>query len=135
MSAMQLYWLVKLDSIIDLFRFFSGLTLFAIITLCGFSIIMFIIETNNTEDEQKRANYARLKIKPFLIMFVILWIPLRLLRTFIPSTKEMAIIYVVPKIVNNKEIQQIPSKMIKLASDWIDELQPKSITEKVENEN
>lgn len=43
---------------------------------------------------------------------------------FIPTTKEMCAIKVLPVIANNDEVQQLPNKVVELANEWIDELKP-----------
>ena len=45
--------------------------------------------------------------------------------TLIPTEKDIATIIVIPKIVNNEKVQQIPSKILDLATDWLDALKPK----------
>lgn len=42
----------------------------------------------------------------------------------LPSTKQMAAILVVPKIVNNEQVQQIPEKLLGLGLSWLEELKP-----------
>lgn len=39
---------------------------------------------------------------------------------FIPSTKEMAAILVIPKLVNNEKAQRIPDKILDLCTQWLD---------------
>jgi len=41
--------------------------------------------------------------------------------TFIPKTKQAVLIYVIPKIVNNEQIQQIPDKLLEIANKQLDE--------------
>ena len=45
--------------------------------------------------------------------------------TFVPSTKQMAAILVVPKIANSEKLQTSGNKLYELAVDWIDELRPR----------
>jgi len=40
----------------------------------------------------------------------------------IPTSKQMAVIYIVPKIVNNQKVQQLPSHLMKLLDDYIENL-------------
>jgi hypothetical protein len=40
----------------------------------------------------------------------------------IPTSKQMAVIYIVPKIVNNQTVQQLPSHLMKLLDDYIENL-------------
>jgi len=44
---------------------------------------------------------------------------------FVPTTKQMAAIIVVPKIVNNEKVQNVGNKIYDLAVEWMDELHPK----------
>ena len=48
---------------------------------------------------------------------------------FLPSTKQMAAIMIVPKIVNNEKVQTIGNKIYDLAVEWMDELAPKKKSE------
>ena len=48
-----------------------------------------------------------------------------LLWTFTPSTKQMAAIVVVPKIVNSEKVQDVGEKLYGLAVEWMDELHPR----------
>lgn len=43
---------------------------------------------------------------------------------FIPSTKEMAAIIVLPKIVNNEKVQDAGNKLFDLAVEWLEDLKP-----------
>lgn len=49
---------------------------------------------------------------------------------FIPTTKEMAAIILLPKITNaiqnNEELKKLPENVLQLANDWINELKPKA---------
>ena len=47
------------------------------------------------------------------------------ISVFLPTTKQMAVIIVAPKIVNNEAIQTIPGKLVDLSNAWLDELKPK----------
>lgn len=46
--------------------------------------------------------------------------------TFVPSTKQLAAILVVPKIANSEKIQTAGNKLYELAVEWMDELRPKA---------
>lgn len=48
-----------------------------------------------------------------------------LLLTFTPSTKQMAAIIIVPRIVNNEKVQVVGNGLYDLAVEWMDELRPK----------
>jgi len=44
---------------------------------------------------------------------------------FVPTTKEMAAIKVIPAIVNSQDAQEIGQDFKVLAKEWLDELRPK----------
>lgn len=39
----------------------------------------------------------------------------------VPNSKELAAIYLIPKIVNNEQAQQLPDNLLKLVNDWAKE--------------
>ena len=43
---------------------------------------------------------------------------------FVPSTKEMAAIYVVPKIANSQTVKELGDGVVTLAREWLEELRP-----------
>ena len=46
---------------------------------------------------------------------------------FVPTTKEMCAIKLVPMIANDEQVQELPNKVVDLANEWLDELKPKPI--------
>ena len=59
------------------------------------------------------------------------WLPLWIVFTiiaisslFIPTTKEMCAIKVIPIIANNDSIKEIPNDIAVLAHEWVEELKP-----------
>jgi len=44
---------------------------------------------------------------------------------FLPSSKTLAAMYIVPKIANNTQVQQLPDKLLILSNEWLEELRPK----------
>jgi hypothetical protein len=65
--------------------------------------------------------------KPFAVMLPIWLVCLCLAigSLFIPTTKQMCVIKVLPVIANNEDVQKLPDKVVDLANDWLDELKPK----------
>jgi hypothetical protein len=51
-------------------------------------------------------------------------IPIVMVATFIPSTKQMAAIMIAPKIANSEKVQTIGNKVYDLAVEWMEELKP-----------
>jgi len=115
-TTTQMYWLTRLD------RFSSDMPHWLVLVLI---IIMFVtlfvalVKYDDSEDVYKLfRNVFFVGIVPVLLaIFVIM--------TFVPSTKEMAAILVIPKIVNNEKVQQAGDRLYQLAIEWMEELSPK----------
>lgn len=60
-------------------------------------------------------------LKPYIIKLVIISCITGCLTCFIPSTKEIAAIYLIPKIVNNEKCQAMPEKMMQLLNRKLDQ--------------
>lgn len=106
-TPMQMYWLLKLDDIRMLCAFFVGLSLLAIIAS--------LAEYNEDECEELK--------KTATAVFVFGLFGLALFGSalaFMPSTKQMAAIYVVPTIANNEKIQQIGGKTLNISNKLLD---------------
>ena len=48
-----------------------------------------------------------------------------LVAAFVPTTRQMAAIVMVPKIANNEKVQAAGNKLYDLAVEWMDELRPR----------
>lgn len=107
-TPMQMYWLLKLDDI------------------CGFSIVVVSVaslvflfctigklslygETCDTKSITKTRNIS-LCVALFFGAIAML----------LPTTKQMAAIYVVPAIANNEKIQQIGGKTLDISNQLLD---------------
>jgi hypothetical protein len=47
-----------------------------------------------------------------------------MVMTFIPASKQMAAVMIVPKIANSEKVQTIGNKVYDLAVEWMEELKP-----------
>lgn len=120
-----IYWFTRLDHI---HSFLDGFDVFSS-CLIIFSIIVFVIawgiKQYACDNEEK---LMALTVKKFAIWtFCIAGIFNIMICTclvFIPTTKEMAAIYVIPKIVNNEKLNNIGNEMLNLANEWMKELHP-----------
>lgn len=150
MSTGFIYLLVKLDSIICMLK-----TLFApIYLLLGVSIIIVLISyighaVAREHDEQtgdpppadkvnsidfKMKNLRKIGLK-MLCWFVPLFLIFTIAIGLVPTTKEMAVIYVVPKIMNNENAKKIPDKIFKLADEWLEKMSPENIVSTTKSSN
>ena len=108
LTTWSMYWLVKLDNIQTFFIimgfFSSGSALFGPLIAIGVEV----------------EKYA-LKILLISISVVVLSFGC---ATLIPNTKQMAAIVILPKIINNEQVQQMPDKILNLGLEWLEELRP-----------
>lgn len=109
MDYFLLYLILRLDVIS------SVNTGFAIITGICFAVAL-LVYIMNPEDKSVK-DVAKPWISRFCISFVIVLF----LAVMVPDTKQTAVIYCLPKIVNNKQVQKVPNKLLELSNIWLDE--------------
>lgn len=106
---MKYYLFVMADNIVN---FFTGLgTAFSII-----SVVLGTVLIPFTIDDFKLGKNVIIKILKITIPITILSI---LLATFLPNTKQLAAIFILPKIVENGQLNAIPDKLLNLCDEWI----------------
>ena len=106
-----IYWITRLDSIIGFFMFWSVI---GGITGCVLLII------GITEEEETTIKYAKKTLLSIIFPILIL--------IFIPSSKEMAAIYLIPKIANSNSAKNIVGAtdnatilLQRKMSEWLEE--------------
>lgn len=118
MSTWDVYWFVKLD---DLCVFFTACFVVFIVLLVGLSLEWSLSELNGEENVPK---ILKKRWKVALIGLCI-FVPLRI---FTPTTKQAAVIYMLPKIVNNEQVQKIPANFVKVLNtkmeEWLGQFEP-----------
>lgn len=120
MSTGMLYLLLKMDAIRGCFiALFFMLLVFCICSCIGTAFCCEILDKEFIE-KLKKFKLSLLFIGAFLFF---------LIGKMLPTTKQMAILIVVPKVINvvenSETLKMIPSKVLKLADEWIEELSPK----------
>jgi hypothetical protein len=128
MNWFTIYIFTRLDSINDGIGalFLVPAVLGGIVLgFCGTNYLLDLDFVDDTERWEKKFPvikkwYKRLII--YLIVVGFIWI-------ITPNTKEFAAIYLIPKIVNNEQVQQVPDKALNILSmkldEWINDLNPK----------
>lgn len=106
-TPMQMYWLLKLDDIRGFCAFLVGFAILAII------ISLAVYNIDETERVRKNVTLG------FAFGLFCLGLFGGAL-TFLPSTKQMAAIYVVPALVNNEKVQQIGGKTLDISNQLLD---------------
>ncbi|MBU2249345.1 MAG: hypothetical protein KKD77_21535 [Gammaproteobacteria bacterium] len=135
MSRCLLYFIIKCDDIRELFRSLKDVFVGILITMgvlwfLGTTAVALACEINGIVVPCKV--FQLLKLTVFIIVLAgIITIISQMLHRLIPSTKEMAVLLVVPPmtnaLINSKTLQRFPKKIIDLAEDWIDKLSPKKV--------
>lgn len=116
MSEAQIYWLITLPKIaegIGVVLIILGFVLSSFFGICHVYL--------RAGEEPKTSDSFKFVIKSFKSGLIILVIG-TLLKTFIPSTKELVAIYGIPKVVNNEQVQAIPEKLLEFANIKLDDL-------------
>jgi len=83
-----------------------------------FFLVLTIIYISSYNDRKKTFHNA---IKSWTKLAAILFCVILFLSIIVPNTKQAAIIYCLPKIVNNEHVQSIPDKMLKLSDMSLNE--------------
>ena len=106
-TTAQMYWLTRLDC-------FCGLAF----TVAIVSVLLPIFVSIAVIYDEASAFFRTLKwtALPLVISLCVLM--------FVPTTKEMAAILIVPRIANSEKVQQAGNKLYELAVEWMDELKP-----------
>ena len=102
MTGWQLFWILKLSDIQNLFIAVMVITPFGGLAHC------FYIAT----ETKKNVFYF---VRRYTIAVAILLSSAILL----PSTKQMFTILVLPKIINNEQIKELPSLAVKATKEWL----------------
>ena len=113
----EMYWLTRLTSLKEgvMGIGIGVMILFGIIGMIG--IMGWILEKS-----EYGKKWFRLSIPIFILGGLI-----TASNIFIPTTKEMCAIKAIPwiaMIVNNKQVQELPNKVVELANEWSAELKP-----------
>ncbi|KKN70278.1 hypothetical protein LCGC14_0433040 [marine sediment metagenome] len=111
MSHWLVYWVLMLDNIRIVLGVLMNISIF-IILMAGICSLI-----GNVEATSKLIKFSKTLLKIFAPAFFLLLILLGLT----PSTKQMAAIYLIPKIASNKDIQQLPPKLSKLALQYVNQ--------------
>ena len=114
-TTTQMYWITRLDTIVS---FGNGLIFVPIIAFL-IGLFLIVMMTYSVYDPV---------VKPMFKCLVKWTLPFTLLGasvcTFVPTTKQMAAILIVPRIANSEKVQQAGNNLYELAVEWMDELKP-----------
>ena len=113
-----IYWITRMDYLQG-FALTITITLF-VCCVAGAIISCIAKYTKCYKEERERGKQAFRWFLPLTFLSFVLLCGAML----IPSTKEYCAIKAIPMIVNNKQVQELPNKVVELANEWIEELKP-----------
>lgn len=118
-TTSQMYWLTRMDIVNEVC---SCILLILILLVPFFAFVGYMIADSFSSDS--RCAYVSW-LKKYVIL---LWLFALMISTsviiFMPTTKEMAAILIVPKIANSEKVQTVGNKLYDLAVEWMDNLKP-----------
>ena len=118
-TSAQMYWITRLDG----FHLVAGLAIFPSMAFAAvFAVIGLVKFCNDFDDEDGSmgARMMRRSMRVFAICVVA-----ALLESFLPTTREMAAIAIVPRIAANEQLKEAGNRLFELAAAWMEELAPK----------
>ena len=116
MSGWFLYILTRLDAVNHVVEVVSFIGIFVIIG-CTLAYAGFKF---GEKDDDTASSITRIGYKMGIVWFfsILLWV-------FVPTTKEACVIYLLPKVVNNEQVQKVPSQALRMLNmkmeQWIQE--------------
>lgn len=125
----QIYWLTRFDEIKELTSDFAKVSIALCVILIIWGLMLNPLRHDHLVDDTIREKTRKI-IKTFFILapcFLLVSIGLKCVDVFVPTTKETAAIYVIPKLANSEAVQKLPSiasTVVDLAEDWLKELKP-----------
>lgn len=115
MTESTVYWVVMMDNISMAITLMFGL--FILATL----LTAFVAGSLADEGDIESALYMTYAFGCCLVLSIFCLAGI----AFVPNTKQAAAIYVLPRVVNNEQLQQLPNKLLELSNEWLDELKPR----------
>lgn len=107
MTSLQIYLITRLDILKAIFLAPS--------ILLAVGSLIWIISVAADEDRfEKRA-----------LRYIYISLGLFFIGGMIPGERTLAAMIIIPKLERNEQLMKLPDNLLKLANDWIQELEPK----------
>lgn len=106
MSAWTLYWIMQLDGIKEWMGIWVGLGIIGSLSTCVISLYFFCEERAELSTPSNNENTLK-KVKPWRTACITIFALASLAYTLTPSTKTMAAVVVVPKIIKDGDIEAV----------------------------
>lgn len=100
----QMYWLLKLDDIVGVLKFCTVAS--GLLSLAGLFILYTCLAELSVRIDSESAKKLLGKSKRCLLVTVSLFILFGLSATFMPTTKQLVAIKVIPQLANSQFVQE-----------------------------
>lgn len=111
MSSWDLYWILKLDDIR-----FALTTMFWVLVIVSLSLVVGMTMAHNSGHIKAARRHV-----VAAVAVAMLNVPVSVAATMLPSTKQAAVIYVTPRMVDSKVVQEDLPELYELAKQWLRE--------------
>jgi hypothetical protein len=118
-SGWEMYLITRMDAIcgmalaVLLLAGAASAILFAMTAISFHEYSHYIDKGDSYEEEREREKRSYDYIKRLFKISGIVTIAAAILLTFIPTTKDIALIYVVPAVTKNEQVQKLPDNLMK----------------------
>lgn len=120
-SHIMMYLFIMLDNIRHILTFTMGWGIAYMVIVITFTLLSWLIYADNGDEQiMNFINWLGKFKKLHIAIFVSVWLIFGF-KSLIPTTKQMAIIYVVPKVANNEDIQKIPKNVLTFINKYLEE--------------
>ena len=117
-TTTQMYWITRLSPLGDCLDFIICLLF---ILAAVFLVAGGIMQDSCFNEDSNKRGIRLIKTSP---LWAVAATVLMIANCLLPTTKEMAAILIVPRIVNNEKVQTVGNHLYDLAVEWMDELRP-----------
>lgn len=118
MTSFKLYWIIRLDEIKN---FIDSSAWFSLILGGAFLFFWFFASLSGTKSVVNVASIWPYPLLGGIFLFIC--------HCFIPTTNEMIAIYLLPRIINNESLNNIPKKLLIIMESKVNEWTQKAIKE------
>lgn len=133
MTESTMYWLTRLDAVNNLFHSLGLLAFVTLFITFATYVITGLIKScsarwnhdDHVDPDWQAADNCQKTARPVMIYALILTIAISLVRVFIPTTREMAAIKVVPVIASPENCQKLKamnSGILDVAAEWLKDI-------------
>lgn len=120
-TGWKIYWMMRLSSIVGVCV--AVCVIFSIIAFVR--LILFINSADRVANWDKKSEIPQMiDRRTRMFKAIAAAVLFGTVASFVPSTKEMAAIIVIPRIANSQTVKEIGTSVVDLAKEWIEELHP-----------